>query len=134
MMRRIAATLLTAGIGVAASQAADVFQPFEQRAYRLVNGVAFDGNEHTLLFALLHREVLAHRGRPDTAAPETGIYTSQRAPNGSWTEPALAPFSGAFADSTLSDRMLTAGFPHATTCLSWSEGQGRGARHNRCHW
>jgi hypothetical protein len=98
MMRRIAATLLTAGIGVAASQAADVFQPFEQRAYRLVNGVAFDGNEQTLLFALLHREVLAHRGRPDTAAPETGIYTSQRAPNGSWTEPALAPFSGAFAD------------------------------------
>jgi hypothetical protein len=98
MIRHIVATILTTGMVAGAFQAVEVFQPFEPRAYRLVNGVAFDGTEQSMLFALLHREVLAHRGRPDTTAPETGIYTSQRAPNGGWTEPALAPFSGTFPD------------------------------------
>ena len=34
-----------------ASQAPEVFQPFEQRAYRLVNGVAFDSSERKMFFA-----------------------------------------------------------------------------------
>ena len=52
MMRRIASTILTTGIVVAASQGAEVFQPFEPRAYQLVNGVAFDSSEQMMLFAL----------------------------------------------------------------------------------
>lgn len=73
------------------------FQPFTPRAYRLVNGVAFDGSEDAMIFALLNREVLAHRGRPDSTAPETGLYTSRRLPNG-WSEPEALPFTGRFAD------------------------------------
>jgi hypothetical protein len=73
------------------------FQPFTQRAYRLVNGVAFDGSEDRIIFALLNREVLAHRGRPDSTAPETLLFTSVRAPNG-WSEPEALPFSRAFVD------------------------------------
>jgi WD40-like Beta Propeller Repeat len=73
------------------------FQPFQPRAYRLVNGVAFDGDETTMIFALLHREVLAHRGRPDSTVPETGLFTSRHTPDG-WSEPELMPFSGRSAD------------------------------------
>ena len=95
MTRPVAFALLMTAI--LPSQAPEAFQPFEQRAYRLVNGVAFDGTEQAMFFALLHRDVLAHRGRPDTTAAVTAIYTSHRAPNG-WSEPALASFSGTFAD------------------------------------
>jgi hypothetical protein len=75
----------------------DGLLPFATRAYRLINGVAFDGNEETMIFALLNREVLAHRGRPDSSAAELALFSSQRSADG-WTEPALLPFSGAFPD------------------------------------
>ena len=97
MNRSVAVTFVATTIAFTATQAPELFQPFQPRAYRLVNGVAFDGSEDRMLFALLTREVLAHQGRPDSAAPETGIYTSQRTPNG-WSEPALASFSGSFPD------------------------------------
>jgi hypothetical protein len=87
---------LLLGFASSPQGAPEPFQPFTPRAYRLVNGVAFDGNE-AMIFALLNREVLAHRGRPDSTAPETALFTSQRTPGG-WTEPSLLPFSGAFAD------------------------------------
>lgn len=73
------------------------FQPFQPRAYRLINGVAFDRNEDVMIFALLNREVLAHRGRPDSTVPETGLYTSRRTTDG-WSEPDRMTFSGPFDD------------------------------------
>jgi hypothetical protein len=90
--------LLTSAVLVTALRqgAPEPFQPFEPRAYRLINGVAFDG-EDNMIFALLNRDVLAHRGRPDSAAAELGLFTSQRTPDG-WTEPAIMPLSGAFPD------------------------------------
>jgi hypothetical protein len=97
MIKLMGAAVVATALAVMSTQAPELFQPFQVRAYRLVNGVAFDGNEETMLFALLHREVLAHRGRPDSTAPETGIYTSRRSPNG-WAEPVLASFSGSFPD------------------------------------
>jgi hypothetical protein len=50
-----------------------------------------------MIFALLNREVLAHRGRPDTTAPVTGLYTSRRTGEG-WSEPELLPFSNGHVD------------------------------------
>lgn len=82
---------------IALQQAPEEFQPFQARAYRLVNGPAFDGSENVMLFALLNREVLAHRGRPDSTAPETGLYVASRS-GGAWSEPSLLPFSGSYAD------------------------------------
>ena len=76
--------------------AAETFQPFQPRAYRIVNGVAFDGDD-AMIFALLNREVLAHRGRADSTAPETALFTSRRTSDG-WSEPALLSFSGSFVD------------------------------------
>ena len=97
MTRLVMVAAVTTAVAVSLFQAPESFQPFQPRAYRLVNGVAFDGNEERMFFALLTREVLAHQGRPDSTAPETSIFTSQRTPNG-WSEPVLAPFSGSFAD------------------------------------
>jgi hypothetical protein len=77
--------------------AVEPFQPFQPRAYRLVNGVAFDGSDSTMIFALLNREVLAHRGRPDSTAPETALFTARRSPNG-WSEPEILSFSGSHPD------------------------------------
>ena len=82
---------------MAALQAPQPFLPFQARAYRLVNGVAFDGSENAMLFALLNREVLAHRGHPDSTAPVTAIFTSRLTADG-WSDPVLAPFSGTFPD------------------------------------
>ena len=82
---------------LASQNTPEPFQPFPVRAYRIVNGVAFDSTENAMYFALLTREVLAHRGRPDSTAPETNIYLSQRTSSG-WSEPVLAPFSNSFAD------------------------------------
>ena len=82
---------------LASQNTPEPFQPFPVRAYRLVNGVAFDSSENTMYFALLTREVLAHRGRPDSTAPETNIYASRRTSSG-WSEPVLAPFSNTFTD------------------------------------
>jgi hypothetical protein len=78
-------------------EAAEPFRPFAVRAYNLINGVAFDGNDDAMIFALLNREVLAHRGRPDTTAPVTGLYTSRRTGEG-WSEPELLPFSNGHVD------------------------------------
>ena len=80
---------------VALQEAAEPFRPFAVRAYSLVNGVAFDGTEDAMFFALLNREVLAHRGRPDTTAPVTGMYSSRRTAQG-WSEPELLPFSATY--------------------------------------
>jgi hypothetical protein len=73
------------------------FRPFAVGAYNLVNGVAFDGSDDAMIFALLNREVLVHRGRPDGAAPETGLYSSRRTTDG-WSEPTLLPFSTSYPD------------------------------------
>jgi hypothetical protein len=78
-------------------EAAEPFRPFAVRAYNLINGVAFDGNDDAMIFALLNREVLAHRGRPDTTAPVTGLYSSRRTGEG-WSEPELLPFSNGHVD------------------------------------
>jgi hypothetical protein len=78
-------------------EAAEPFRPFAVRAYNLINGVAFDGNDDAMILALLNREVLAHRGRPDTTAPVTGLYSSRRTGEG-WSEPELLPFSNGHVD------------------------------------
>ena len=88
----------TLSLGFMRQDAAELFVPFQPRAYRLVNGVAFDGTDSTMIFALLNREVLAHRGRADTsAAPVTALFTSRRTPNG-WSDPDILPFSGSHPD------------------------------------
>jgi hypothetical protein len=76
---------------------ATVFTPFSERAYQLVNGIAFAPDDESMYFALLNRGVLAHRGRPDPAAPNTGLFVSTRTESG-WGEPSRLPFSGAFDD------------------------------------
>jgi hypothetical protein len=92
------AALLSVGLVFAVIQeAAEPFRPFAVRAYNLINGVAFDGNDDAMIFALLNREVLAHRGRPDTTAPVTGLYSSRRTGEG-WSEPELLPFSNGHVD------------------------------------
>ena len=80
-----------------AQDVAEPFVPFEGRAYRLVNSVAFSADDQTMYFTLFYREVLAHRGRPDTTAAEVALFRSQRRVNG-WSEPQLAPFSGTWSD------------------------------------
>jgi hypothetical protein len=84
-------------LGIMWQGTVEPFQPFQPRAYRLVNGVAFDGSDDRMIFALLNREVLAHRGRPDSTAPETALFTSTRTPDG-WSEPERLPFSGSYPD------------------------------------
>ena len=91
-MRKPYAVLSILVLAVPLQNAAEPFRPFSVRAYNLINGVAFDGTEDAMFFALLNREVLAHRGRPDTTAPITGIYSSRRTAQG-WSEPELLPFS-----------------------------------------
>jgi hypothetical protein len=99
MIKQVAATLTAAAVVLAATRqdTPEPFEPFQLRAFRLVNGVAFDGTGDTMIFALLNREVIAHRGRPDSTAPETALFTSRRTRDG-WTEPALLPFSGSYPD------------------------------------
>ena len=98
-MRPFLTALLLSSIPVTPLQGTpEPFQPFPARAYRLVNGVAFDSSESTMYFALLTREVLAHRGRGDTAAaPVTNIYFSRRSTAG-WSDPEPVPFSNTYAD------------------------------------
>jgi hypothetical protein len=84
-------------LGIMWQGTVEPFQPFQPRAYRLVNGVAFDGSDDRMIFALLNREVLAHRGGPDSTAPETALFTSTRTPDG-WSEPERLPFSGSYPD------------------------------------
>ena len=87
----------TLSLGFMRQGAAEPFVPFQPRAYRLVNGVAFDGGDSTMIFALLNREVLAHRGSPDSTAPETALFTARRSPDG-WSEPERLGFSGSHPD------------------------------------
>lgn len=47
----------TLSLGLMRQDAAEPFQPFQPRAYRLVNGVAFDGSDEAMIFAL--RRLLA---------------------------------------------------------------------------
>lgn len=82
---------------LAAVQQGTSFVPFEPRAYRLINSVAFSSDDSTMYFALLNREVLEHRDVPDAAAPETGIFSARRTAEG-WTEPEILSFSGVFDD------------------------------------
>ncbi|NKB88972.1 MAG: hypothetical protein GKS06_12205 [Acidobacteria bacterium] len=89
----VAALWLT--VTAAASQTS--FMPFEERAYRLVNSVAFDPADETMYFALLHREVLEHRGLAQQEAPEVALYTAHREGRG-WSEPQLLPFAGRYMD------------------------------------
>jgi hypothetical protein len=74
------------------------WQPFEPRAYRLVNSVAFLPDDRAMIVALFTRQVFAHRGQRDTAsAPELGLFLAQREGTG-WSEPELLSVSGRFAD------------------------------------
>lgn len=85
-------------IGAAAfPQQAVMFIPFEGRALRIVNSVAFSSDDQTMYAALFHREVLAQRGRADSTAGETALYSSRRVGE-RWSEPQLLSFSGKYAD------------------------------------
>lgn len=83
-MTAILKTVLVSALslGFMRQDGAEPFQPFQPRANPLVNGVAFDGSDSTMIFALLNREVLAHRGRADSTASETAIFSARRTPNG----------------------------------------------------
>lgn len=97
MVKPFAAIVLVGLMAAPLQDAAEAFRPFAIRAYNLINGVAFDGSDDVMIFALLNREVLAHRGRPDTTAPVTGLYSSRRDAQG-WSEPERLPFSSGYAD------------------------------------
>jgi hypothetical protein len=84
-------------LSAAVQDSVQPFVPFAPRAYRLVNGVAFSPDDRLMYFALLYREVLAHRGSPDTTAAELALFVARRQGDG-WTEPELLPFSGTHAD------------------------------------
>lgn len=73
------------------------FVPFGPAAYRLVNSIAFSPDDGMMYFALLYREVLAHRGVSRDSAPVTALFQARRTSTG-WTEPELLPFSGEFQD------------------------------------
>lgn len=89
------AALLVAGLP---QDGTEPFRPFAVRPYRLVNSVAFEPDDGTMIVALFHREVLAHRGmRVDSTAPELGLYQTRRLERG-WSEPELLPVSGQYSD------------------------------------
>lgn len=81
--------------GVASAQSPEPFRPFEARAYRLVNSIAFSPSGSEMYFALFAREVRAHRGHSSEGAPEVGLYRSTREASG-WSEPEMVPFTGDF--------------------------------------
>ena len=97
MRTALALLLLQTLLPASAQDAAEPFVPFEGRAYRLVNSVAFSADDQTMYFTLFYREVLAQRGRPDTTAAEVALFRSQRRGNG-WSEPELVTFSGTWSD------------------------------------
>ena len=89
------AALLVAGLP---QDGTEPFRLFAVRPYRLVNSVAFEPDDGTMIVALFHREVLAHRGmRVDSTAPELGLYQTRRLETG-WSEPELLPVSGQYSD------------------------------------
>jgi hypothetical protein len=73
------------------------FAPFTDRAYRMVNSVAFSPDDQVVYAALFYRDVLALRGRPDSTAAELGLFMSRREGTG-WTAPELLSFSGRWVD------------------------------------
>ncbi len=81
--------------------------PHTERAYRLVNSVAFSEDDRAMYVALLHQEVLAFRGAPDDTAPVTALFSMDRTAEG-WGEPELLPFSGTYQDyeATLSGDLM----------------------------
>lgn len=81
--------------GVASAQVPEPFWPFEARAYRLVNSIAFSPSGSEMYFALFAREVRAHRGESSEGVPEVGLYRSTLEASG-WSEPEMVPFTGSF--------------------------------------
>jgi len=82
----------------AQTAASEPFRPFSERAYRIVNSMAWTPGGDSMLVALFYREVQAHRNEPsDSTLPELGLYVTSRAGDG-WTEPALLPVSGRYPD------------------------------------
>lgn len=79
----------------ATAQGSEPFRPFEADAYRLVNSIAFSPDGSEMYYALLAREVQAHRGQSAEGAPEVGMYRSVWDGSG-WSEPELVPFTGAY--------------------------------------
>ena len=81
--------------GVASAQVPEPFWPFEARAYRLVNSIAFSPSGSEMYFALFAREVRAHRGESSEGVPEVGLYRSTLGTSG-WSEPEMVPITGGF--------------------------------------
>ena len=81
--------------GLADAQTPETFWPFEARAYRSVNSIAFSPTGSEMYFALLAREVRAHRGQPSDGAPEVGLYRSTYGPSG-WSEPEVVHLTDGF--------------------------------------
>ena len=79
--------------GIVTAQVPEPFQPFEARAYRLVNSIAFSPSGSEMYFALFAREVRDHRGQSSDGAPEVGLYRSTREASG-WGEPEMVPLTG----------------------------------------
>lgn len=98
-MKIARAGILAAGwlipAGAANAQAPEPFQPFEARAYRLVNSIAFTPSGSEMYFALFAQEVRTHRGLSPEGAPEVGLYRSTREASG-WSEPELVPLTGSY--------------------------------------
>lgn len=77
------------------AQSPESFQPFEERAYRLVNSIAFTPSGAEMYFALLAREVSVHRGEASEGVPEVGLYRARREGAG-WSEPEMVPLTGGY--------------------------------------
>lgn len=71
------------------------FLPFEDRAYRLVNSIAFSPAGDEMYFALFAREVREHRGQPVGDAPEVGLFRSRRIGD-RWSEPEILPLTESY--------------------------------------
>lgn len=81
--------------GVVSAQVPEPFRPFEGRAYRLVNSIAFSPSGSEMYFALFAHEVRADRGQSAEGAPEVGLYRSTREDVG-WSEPEMVPFTDGY--------------------------------------
>lgn len=77
------------------AQAPEPFVPFEARAYRLVNSIAFSPSGSEMYFALFAREVRTLRGQPTDGVPEVGLFRSSWL-GSRWSEPELVPLTGRF--------------------------------------
>ncbi|WP_299110675.1 hypothetical protein [uncultured Winogradskyella sp.] len=74
------------------------FQPYEENAKRLVQGISFSNHDSTLLFSLPHKEFLLFQGHKiSEKTPRLAIYKAQKEEN-HWTTPVLLSFSGHYKD------------------------------------